>query len=47
MIKNFLNKCSILIVYMGLCMADSPNLLVPIAVVVLGGCLFKLTFEDD
>lgn len=47
MIKNFLNKCSVLIVYFGLCMADSPNLLVPISVVIFGSCLFKLTFKDD
>lgn len=47
MIKNVLNKCSVLIIYTGLCMTDSHNLLIPIMTIILGGCLFKLTFEDD
>jgi hypothetical protein len=43
MIKNIINKLSVILFCIGICMADSENLLIPILTVVISCIMFKLT----
>lgn len=43
MIRNIINKLSVISFCVGICMADSENLLIPILTVAISCIMFKLT----
>ena len=47
MINSILNKVGIIITYIGLCSADSKNLLIPVIILAVGILLFKITYDDS
>ena len=47
MITNIINKMSFIIFCLGICSADTDNLLIPVSMLIVSGVLFKLTEEES